>query len=226
MEISANELFVLIILAIVCWKLREALDEVERRTKQQFHSPAPAAKSGRGDHALAGGASSPSNADGIPDGGVSGRLRDIERVDRSFNTTWFIDNANIAYEKIIAAFAQSDRELLRTLLTDDVYEAFVREIDDRESRDEHLELSFIRLKRSEIVDAGISQGRPQIVVSFDSELVMATRNSAGLVVAGQPAKVINALDLWTFVKTSPASPIWQVARTESPAGKKVDPSQQ
>jgi predicted lipid-binding transport protein (Tim44 family) len=59
----------------------------------------------------------------------------------------------------------------------------------------------------------------QIVVAFDSEIVMATRNSTGFVVAGEPAQVMNASDLWTFVKENPARPIWRLARTESPAEK-------
>ena len=216
MEISTNELLVLIVLAVFCWKLKEALDEVERRAKQQLRSFTPTSAGEAGStHALKSGVHLP-NADKALEGGVAGRLRDIERVDRSFDAKWFIESAGIAYEKIIAAFAQGDRKTLRALLADYVYETFVHEIDDRESRDEHVEFTFIRLKQSEVSDACIFDGRMQIIVAFNSEIVMATRNSAGLVVAGDPAQVVDANDLWTFVKEKPEAPIWRLARTESP----------
>jgi predicted lipid-binding transport protein (Tim44 family) len=219
MEISTNELFVLIILALFCWKIRRVLDDAELRAKQHLRSLTAPADRGRGEGAPASGMRSTSSIDEMPENRVVGRLHDIERADRSFDAKWFIENAGVAYEKIITAFALGDRKTLRALLTDDVYETFVHEIEDRESRDEHVEFTFICLKRSEIIDAGIFDGRMQIVVAFDSELVMATRNMAGFVVAGEPAQVINARDLWTFVREGPASLIWRLARTESPTEK-------
>jgi predicted lipid-binding transport protein (Tim44 family) len=215
MEISTNELLVLIVLAVFCWKLREWLDEAERRAKQQLHSlTSPADERGSG-HPATSGAHLPPND--VSPGSIASRLRDVERADRSFDAKWFLESAGIAYEKIITAFAQADRTTLRALLADDVYETFAREIEDRESRDEHVEFTFIRLKRSEISDAGVFDGLMQIVVSFESEIVMATRNSAGFVVAGEPAKLMNTSDLWTFVKENPESPVWKLARTESPS---------
>jgi predicted lipid-binding transport protein (Tim44 family) len=216
MEISTNELFALIILAIFCWKIRQSLDDAERRAKQHLHALTAPTDGGRGDHVSVSKTPSTSNADEAQKSSLASRLSDLESADRSFDAKWFVENASIAYEKIITAFAQGDRALLRALLTDDVYETFAHEIADRESRGEYVEFTFIRLKRSEIVGAGVFNGGMQISVVFDSEIVMTTRNSTGLVVAGDPRRVINTSDLWSFVKEEPGSPVWKLARTESP----------
>ncbi len=60
-------------------------------------------------------------------------LRAIYAVDPTFEPARFVDGVKIAYEMIVMSFADGDREVLKNLLSKDVYEGFVAAIDERES---------------------------------------------------------------------------------------------
>ena len=63
-------------------------------------------------------------------------LTQLLRVDPGFTPEQFLDGAKAAYEMIVTAFADGDRQMLRQLLGDDVYEGFETAIDEREKKGE------------------------------------------------------------------------------------------
>jgi predicted lipid-binding transport protein (Tim44 family) len=221
MELNANELVVIFIVAVFFWRLKQALADIERRASSQLQQLTNLRDDSIGRvHGTDG--ETFTRDDGTSNSGSDCPLKDIGRADPSFNAKWFLENAAIVYEAVITAFAQGNRELLRPLLTADVYETFAREIDSREARGEHLEITFIRQKRCGILRSRIVNGRMEIEVLFNTELVVATRDFTGNVVAGDPAQIIKSDDLWTFTKIEPRSTFWTLAATESPAGDTCD----
>jgi predicted lipid-binding transport protein (Tim44 family) len=217
MDLDANVLTLLIILGVVMWKARVILRDLETRADHQLHRPilGPAEPDGRGN---------PSDAQkhrpsGGPDLSVAAAhgLDDIRLGDRSFNADHFLDSVRLVYEAVVLAFANGDRNVLRNLLSTDVYETFSQEIAAREGRREQVELSFIGVKRAEIVDASVFNEQMQVIVDLESEFVTATRDEAGRIVAGDPTRIITASDRWTFAKERTSrSPTWKLAATESP----------
>lgn len=73
------------------------------------------------------------------DSTVAKGLEKIAQADRQFSTKIFVDGAKIAYEMVVTAFAQGDRQSLKNLLSRDVYEGFARAIDERESAGNTIE---------------------------------------------------------------------------------------
>ena len=94
----------------------------------------------------------------------------IASIDRSFEPQSFLQGAKAAYEMIVEAFADGDRKQLKTLLNDDVYEAYVEAIEQREA-DNREPLRLTRLRSAEIADAELLNDEiARVSVSFEAAL--------------------------------------------------------
>ncbi|MBO6758040.1 MAG: Tim44 domain-containing protein [Roseibium sp.] len=143
-------------------------------------------------------------------------LKQILSVDRSFEPQEFLQGARAAYEMIVMAFAEGDRKSLKQLLSKEVYEGFVSAIDDRERRDETIDSTFVGIDKAEIVEAALKGTVAQVTVKVQSQLISATRDKDGAVVEGDPNKVSEVVDIWTFARdTSSRDPNWRLVATES-----------
>ncbi|MTI01157.1 Tim44/TimA family putative adaptor protein [Roseibium sp. RKSG952] len=143
-------------------------------------------------------------------------LKQILSVDRSFEPQEFVQGARAAYEMIVTAFAEGDRKTLKTLLSKEVYDGFVSAIDDREKRGETIESTFVGIDKSEIVEAALKGSTAQVTVKVQSQLISATRDKSGEVIEGDPKKVTEVVDIWTFARdTESRDPNWKLVATES-----------
>lgn len=143
-------------------------------------------------------------------------LKTVLAADRSFEVKPFLDGARMAYEMIVTAFADGDRKALKNLLARDVFDGFVAAIADRESRGERIESTFIGIDKADIVEAEVKDGVAQITVRFVSQLITATRDKAGEVVDGDPNKITEVTDIWTFARElASRNPNWKLIATES-----------
>jgi predicted lipid-binding transport protein (Tim44 family) len=158
--------------------------------------------------------------------GLSSEVRDglleIAKVDSGFDTEAFIRGARQAYEMIVTAFAEGNRKLLKGLLEADAYRDFDHAIAEREARGEQVDQSFVGINKAQITAAGLKAGKAHIVVRFVSQLISATRDKAGAVLSGDPQKVKEVTDVWTFqrdISTPRAreNPNWKLIATQEPA---------
>jgi predicted lipid-binding transport protein (Tim44 family) len=152
---------------------------------------------------------------------VTQGLLEIFRYDSDFDPEHFIRGARQAYEMIVTAFAEGNRKILRDLLSRDVYEGFVSAIADRESRGEQVDQSFVGISKAEIVEAEVKDGKAGITVRFLSQLISATRDRAGAVTAGDPQRIKEVTDIWTFTRdiSTPKArqnPNWKLVATQAP----------
>lgn len=143
-------------------------------------------------------------------------LKQILSVDRTFEPREFIQGASAAYEMIVTAFAEGDRKTLKQLLSKDVFDGFIMAIDEREKRDEVIESTFVGIDKADIVEAALKDGTAQVTVKVQSQLISATRDKDGEVVDGDPNKVSEVIDIWTFARdTGSRDPNWKLVATES-----------
>ncbi|MFC6654489.1 Tim44/TimA family putative adaptor protein [Roseibium salinum] len=184
-------------------------DNVIQLPDQVTHQPEPADQRGRGGDVV---------IDKVAPAGsaLNGALKRILSVDRSFEPEQFVEGARAAYEMIVMAFAEGDKKALKNLLSRDVYEGFVSAIEDREKRGETIESTFVGIDKAEIVEAALKGTTAQVTVKIHSQLISATRNKEGEVVDGDPAKVTEVVDIWTFARdTTSRDPNWKLVATES-----------
>ncbi|WP_454623733.1 Tim44/TimA family putative adaptor protein [Bradyrhizobium cenepequi] len=136
--------------------------------------------------------------------------------DSSFDPRHFISGARSAYEMIVLAFANGDRRALRDLLSSEVYESFDAAIKDREKHEQKTETRFVSIDKAEIVGAEARDRSVQITVKFVSQMISVTRDKAGTIVDGNPDKVADITDVWTFARdTASRDPNWKLVGTGS-----------
>jgi predicted lipid-binding transport protein (Tim44 family) len=143
-------------------------------------------------------------------------LRAIRKADASFEPKSFVEGAKMAYEMIVMAYADGDRRTLKNLLSREVYEGFVAAIGERENRSEKIESSFVGIDKAEIVSAEMKGSEAHVTLRVVSELISATRDSAGVVIDGDPETVAEVTDVWTFARdTRSRDPNWKLVATEA-----------
>jgi len=148
--------------------------------------------------------------------GARNGLIEVARLDPAFDPDTFIRGAKQAYEMIVTAFAEGNRKLLKDLLSRDVYEGFTGAITDREGRGEQVDQSFVGIKAADIVEAELKNGMAQVTVKFLSELISATRDKGGEVTGGDPKRIKEVTDIWTFAReVDSRDPNWKLIATQA-----------
>ncbi|TAI63172.1 Tim44/TimA family putative adaptor protein [Bradyrhizobium sp. Leo170] len=143
-------------------------------------------------------------------------LDGIVAQDSSFDPRHFISGARSAYEMIVLAFANGDRRALRDLLSSEVYDSFDAAIKDREKHEQKTETRFVSIDKAEIVGAEARDRAAQVTVRFVSQMISVTRDKAGTIVDGNPEKVADITDVWTFARdTASRDPNWKLVGTGS-----------
>ena len=140
----------------------------------------------------------------------------IVAQDSAFDPRHFISGARSAYEMIVLAFANGDRRALKDLLSTEVFESFDAVIKDREKHEQKTETRFVSIDKAELVNAEARDRSAQLTVRFVSQMISITRDKAGTIVDGNPDKVADITDVWTFARdTTSRDPNWKLVGTGS-----------
>ena len=140
----------------------------------------------------------------------------IAAQDSSFDPRHFLSGARSAYEMIVLAFANGDRRALRDLLSSEVYDSFETVMKDRERHEQKTETRFVSIDKAELVNAEMRDRAAQLTVRFVSQMISVTRDKAGTIVDGNPDKVADITDVWTFARdTTSRDPNWKLVGTGS-----------
>jgi predicted lipid-binding transport protein (Tim44 family) len=150
------------------------------------------------------------------DSAAAAGLDAVVAQDPTFDPKHFLTGARAAYEMIVTAYAQGDRRNLKTLLAKEVYDGFEAAINEREGRGEKAETRFVAIDKSDIIGAEVKGKTAQITVRFVSQLVSVTRDRDGNVIDGNPDKVTDVTDVWTFARDlGSRDPNWKLVATEA-----------
>ena len=142
-------------------------------------------------------------------------LRAIANADRQFDAALFLEGAKSAYRLVLEAFWKGDKEALRFLCDDDVYDSFVEAIDAREARGETLDNRLVRIEEARIVDATYDHPMARVTVRFDSDIAALVRDSDGNVIGGSMTDAVEAHDVWTFFRdVKSADRNWKLDETD------------
>jgi predicted lipid-binding transport protein (Tim44 family) len=147
---------------------------------------------------------------------VAAGLDAIFGADPTFEGKHFLTGARAAYEMIVNAYAEGDRRTLKNLLSREVYDGFESAINEREKRGEVVESRFVAIDKAEITSAEQRQRTAQVTMRFVSQIVSVTRDKTGKVIDGNPDKVSDITDVWTFARdTTSRDPNWKLVATEA-----------
>ena len=143
-------------------------------------------------------------------------LRQVRDADPDFAPRQFLDGARAAYEMIVGAFAEGDRQTLRQLLAPEVYEDFDAAIGQREAAGHSVRHSFVGIEEAAIETAAVRDGEAFVAVRIVSQLIQATFDGDGDLVDGDPEAVSEVRDMWTFARdVGSDDPNWKLVATEA-----------
>jgi predicted lipid-binding transport protein (Tim44 family) len=121
-------------------------------------------------------------------GPAAAGMEAIALEDPTFSPDEFTRGARKAYEMIVAAFADGDRDMLKQLVDDDVFEAYSDAITDRE-RTGAEPIRLMRLRQARIVEASVDAAHiGRVLVSFESDL-------------SDGENLRQAKEIWTFKRS-------------------------
>ena len=142
-------------------------------------------------------------------------LREISAADRRFDLLTFLEGAKSAYAMVLEAFWRGDKDELRELCDDDVYQSFAEAIDARAKAGETLDNRLIRIEDTLVQSASLEGRTARIAVSFVADIATVVRDKDGNVVAGSLDDAIESRDVWTFSRNvDSAAPDWLLDETD------------
>ena len=151
-----------------------------------------------------------------PGSALATGLDAIAREDKSFDARNFLTGARAAYDMIVTAYAAGDRKQLKSLLGKEVYDGFESAIKEREQKGETVETRFVAIDGADLSAAEQRGKTAQLTVRFRSQLISVTRAKDGAVIDGNPDKVTDVTDVWTFARdVSSRDPNWKLVATEA-----------
>lgn len=134
----------------------------------------------------------------------------------SFAIDTFITGAKLAYEMIVTAFAAGDRLTLQNLLEKDVFDSFSTAIAARENRGETMTTNVVSIDQVSVEDAAVRDHSLQITLRFASKLTSVTRDQSEAVIDGNPNKIADMVDIWTFARDANSrDPNWKLIATQT-----------
>jgi len=151
----------------------------------------------------------------VYDSSAEDGMRKILSADRNFDVGRFVEGSQAAYAMILEAFWKGDKEELKSLCDDDVYESFVEVIDEREKRGEILENQLVRIDKARISEAEYRRPVARITVQFDADIASVVKDKKGNLIGGSLSDASETHDVWTFSRDlSSADPNWLLDETD------------
>jgi len=216
-------IFFAMVAAFLILRLRSVLGRRtgEERQRRDPFRPTPAESAGDKIIPLPGPAESAGEpvaaAAAAKDTPLEAGLTQLAVADPSFIAAHFLEGAKGAFELIVAAFAKGEREALRPLLNDTVFDHFSAAIKAREDARQRHETTVVGIKSADILEARMEARTAFVTVKFVSEQINLTRDKDGNVVEGDPGHVAEITDIWTFARNTRArDPNWALVETRSP----------
>ncbi|MGC6475987.1 MAG: Tim44/TimA family putative adaptor protein [Parvibaculales bacterium] len=207
--INSLHLILLIIIAIVFWRLRAVLGTHEDGPEK--HNPALDDMSEQ------------SQANPVlrvvtkgenPDAGDG--LADIMKADSDFDAARFLQGAGQAYQMILTAYAENDRQNLTPLVSPDVLAGFEASMTERERQGYQLETKIISCDEPMIERAELDGRLARVTVQIRAELVSFIRDAAGEIIEGSPEQSQSTHDFWTFERDIKSrAPDWVLIATQT-----------
>ena len=114
----------------------------------------------------------------------------------------FLKGAESAYETILTSFAKGEKEKLKQLLSKEIYDNFIKAIDERNQQNIRSELTFIGIKKSNIEKFEKVQDQFFATVKIVCEIISVKKNKTDEIIEGNPDKIKTVTDYWKFSKSA------------------------
>lgn len=143
-------------------------------------------------------------------------LEKIREHEPDFSVDQFLSGARQAYEMILMAYEEGNRDTLSGLLNGDVLAEFENAILQRQEAGLTVDARFIGVRdiRVEGISFDDDTGEADLTVRFVGEMITAVRDAENRVVEGDPNEIRRQTDVWTFSRrVGTDDPNWLLSAT-------------
>ncbi len=147
--------------------------------------------------------------------GFESVVEQIRTIDPKFSLKKFLEGAQKAFEMILTAFAENDRETLNLLLDDKVFVQFSSEIDKRIKNSIKLDLTLVAIPLIKIKNIYLKGSLVSIEVIYNSQQITLLKNEAGNIIEGNSSQIDNVEDLWVFSKKLNTKSNWLLVQVNA-----------
>ena len=138
----------------------------------------------------------------------------IQSIDKRFSIKSFSEGATMAFEMVLKAYASSDLETLKILLSDKMFHEFESAIQDRDNKHHKMSTTLVKLQPLEIQDITITNSMAEIQIKFVSEQTNILYDANQNIIDGNPNQIEEVTDVWTFQRDLHSSnPNWFLVET-------------
>lgn len=135
----------------------------------------------------------------------------IAAADAQFTPGSFLQGAKMAFEMVFDAFVKADKNTLKMLLSDAVYNEFSAAIDERKNTTTKTETTLVSVEKMQIEQAEKDKNIARVTVKFVSEQITVVRDGEGKIIEGDPSNVDNVEDEWVFERdVTSRNPNWKI----------------
>lgn len=143
-------------------------------------------------------------------------LKDIMKLNPTFNVDDFIDGAKKAFEFILTNYALNESKLLKPLLSKSIFGDFSEQIKGRLKNGNSLAITILSIDDPDILSAKLDKkNNCEISLEFKSQQVQTTKNKKGDVIEGNDNLILSISEIWTFSKNIKSKdPNWILEKIE------------
>ncbi|MFN8929710.1 MAG: Tim44/TimA family putative adaptor protein [Alphaproteobacteria bacterium] len=145
---------------------------------------------------------------------LASQFKAMQAIDSQFTPEDFLQGARMAFEMVIKAFSEHDRDTLKMLLSPAIFSNFDAAMRDQESRQVRQETTLVAVTESNITSADLRGKIAELTVAITSEQIHLQRDAAGKITGGDASRVETVADEWVFTRDlTSTSPNWLVSET-------------
>lgn len=150
----------------------------------------------------------------IEDTQIKDTIAAIKAKDPQFSVDVFMGGAKLAFEMVFDAFLKGDKDTLKMLLSDEIFNHFASEVDSRNKEPNYTETTLVSVKAERLAHAELKGTVARLTVLFASEQIILVRDTKSEVIQGDPSHVQLAKDEWVFERDLTwKHPNWKIIET-------------
>lgn len=136
-------------------------------------------------------------------------IKAIREADKDFSLESFMEGSKAAFEMILTAYNERDKETLKPLLSKEVMTEFEENMAEDDKDDISEDNTLVAIQTAEITEATLEGRKAVITVQYVSEQISVKRNKLGDIVEGDPSETELVTDEWSFSRDIRSSdPNW------------------
>lgn len=138
----------------------------------------------------------------------------FQRIDTDFNPDDFLEGAKSAFEMLVTAYREGDRETLKMLLSRELYDNFDKALKAEEAEGKRTQGTVVAISKAEIREAKLKGNQATISVQFSSDQIQVTRDKDNVIIEGDASHEVEIDDHWVFTRDLKSlNPNWTIIET-------------